>query len=178
MHLDALLRESESAEIASEINIASGFRPFLDTLVHLRVIKPLVNELRHSPTNKEVMYSRLMVLLTEQDDPGYAHPYDPAIAVYLYVLYCVDENLALKVAAQFSADPQLWWSRRLANYIIESRIRNQVKVETQSQSMTRNVVIAAPSSIQGKHQKIVYNTPTTESPIPLSYISDTARMVS
>jgi hypothetical protein len=170
MSLDELLHEVENT--ASDLNIISGFTAFLDVIRHRPDVESLVNALRHSPRNKEVVHGRLTALFEEHGDPGYAHPFDPAIAVYLYVLYQVDQLLAFKVAEQFSRISQLWWSRRLANYIIENTLLNQVKIEAQSQSITYTTRVVSPLNLDNWRQ--VYNTRNAYA----LYHSGIARMVS
>ena len=84
------------------------------------------------------MVDRLFDLLSRNNEPDYLHPYDAALTGYLYVLNAVDQKIALRLALGLSKNHQLWWTRRLAEYIL-SNFHNNANITWKSESMPRVV---------------------------------------
>ncbi len=169
MNIDALVAEVEN--IAPDLNVISGFNAFVDAVSHIPVVELLIDALKHSPTNGEIVLQRLLALSDQGSDGSYAHPNDPAIAVFLYILWQVDHKRAFEVASRFAQTAQLWWSRRLANHIIA--LQNILKIDSRSRSETRTIVMGL-QKLTDQSQAMVYITPTAKAALSLSFKSDSA----
>jgi hypothetical protein len=121
MELKPLLERIESVQFATQVDIASGFRVFQRALEKSEFAQSLARYVQEHPQSKQGVYRRLLELLEMNDQPDYAHPYDPALAGYLYVLNRSDPALADMAARRILQTPQLWWAKRLANHILENR---------------------------------------------------------
>ncbi len=122
MNLNDLFNTIESSEFDANINILSGFNTMLRAMENDDVLKQLVVELSESSDNKRRIFQRLLELLPQNPNPEYAHPRDVALAAYLYVLHQVDRHLAHQAAERIRQIPGLWWARRLAQHILETRV--------------------------------------------------------
>jgi hypothetical protein len=116
--MKALFEQIESAGFAAQVTIASGFRVFRRALADNPGIKALLQHLRETPAHRQVVYERLLGLLDANDQPAYLHPYDPALAWYLYVLSMTDYPLAAEAARQILQTPKLWWANKLADDVL------------------------------------------------------------
>jgi len=66
----------------------------------------------------EAVVERMHKLLTKRIDPNYMHPDDPALAVYLDVLYRLEQPAALRRAWKLcAANPKLYWTHQVAQTI-------------------------------------------------------------
>jgi hypothetical protein len=114
----------ESSEFDANINILSGFNTMLRAMENDETIKKLVDKLHNSPAENRLVFQRLQELLPQNPHPEYAHPYDVALAGYLYALNQVDTNIGNQAANQVLSTPKLWWSRRLARHILQTTVPN------------------------------------------------------
>jgi hypothetical protein len=117
MNLAELLEQIEGRIFDAHLNTASGFGVLLMALERSEVLNELIAELRRQPQSKQIAFQHLTDLLKANDEPEYAHPYDAAIAGYLFALSCTDTKLTCEAIEAVLQTPQLWWSRRLAKYI-------------------------------------------------------------
>lgn len=119
MNLRNVLEQIESVRFAVDLNIASGFRPLLQTVSGHEFIRQLAEKLRQSPENKQEVFMRLHNLLKDNPNPEYAHPHDTAVTGYLYALSLTEPTLAHLACKQVLRTPQLWWARKLARHLLE-----------------------------------------------------------
>ena len=121
MELMPLLKQIESVQFAAQVDIASGFRVFQRALEKNEFVHSLLRYVQEHPQRQQKVYQRLLELLEMNDQPDYAHPYDPALTAYLYVLNAVDSALADSAAQRLLQTPQLWWAKKLASQILQNR---------------------------------------------------------
>jgi len=115
-----LFKHIESVDFTTDFTVISGFKVFQQALDKSDVLRQLINSLKAHPPRKKKMLERLICLLGSSNDPEQLHPYDIAIAVYLYALSKVDIILAFETARKLCEIPNLWWARRLANAVLDS----------------------------------------------------------
>jgi hypothetical protein len=121
MELMALFEQIESVQFSTQVDIASGFRVFQRALGKNDFVQSLVKYLQEHPRHRQDVYQRLVELLGANEQPDYAHPFDPALAGYLHVLNTVDPALADLAAQKILQTPRLWWARKLANHVLQNR---------------------------------------------------------
>jgi hypothetical protein len=119
MNLQSLFEQIEGIEFATGIDILSGFKILLHTLNEDNTLLALTEELEQYPEQKQNVFQRIQLLLEENEQPEFMHPYDAALAGYLHVLSRVDIPLTHKAIEAILQTPQLWWSRRLAQHLQE-----------------------------------------------------------
>ena len=119
MSLQHLFEKIEGIEFATNIDILSGFKIFLKALNADNTLLALVEELEKHPQQKQDVFQRIQFLLGVNEQAEYMHPYDAALAGYLYALSRVDIPLTHKAIEIILQTPQLWWARRLAKHLQE-----------------------------------------------------------
>jgi hypothetical protein len=117
-----LFAEVESQRFAANFRILSGFRVFQLALQADATLAQLSTALAQSPQDAQAVLQRLLDLLKANEQPEYAHPYDAAIAGYLYVISRADPSLTKRAIEGVLATPQLWWARRLAQQLQEGAV--------------------------------------------------------
>jgi hypothetical protein len=117
-----LFEQIESQRFAAYMNLASGFSVFQLALRENEALAQLAVVLVQSPQDAQAVLQRLLDLLKANEQPEYAHPYDAAIAGYLYVISRADPSLAKRAIEGVLATPQLWWARRLAQQLQEGAV--------------------------------------------------------
>lgn len=119
MSLINLFEQIESVRFSIQVDIASSFRIFQRALEENETTQMLIRYLQEHPEYIDNVFQRLLDLLDKNDKPEYAHPYDEALAGYLYVLRMVDPQVALRAANYLTQTPKLWWAKKLADLVIE-----------------------------------------------------------
>jgi hypothetical protein len=119
MTLSDLLEQIESVHFAAQMNIFSGFRSFRRALADHEYVDALMDHLKRHPHDNERVFQRFLDLLDKNERPEFLHPYDPALACYLWVLGETNPRLAYSAVEHALRTPRLWWARRLAQYIVE-----------------------------------------------------------
>lgn len=119
MTLDTLFDQIEGIQFSAFMNVASGFRVFQAMLAEDETEGSLVRHLQKHPEDRRKVFERLTALLDANDQPEYAHPYDAALAGYLYALNMTDPILAIWAARFVLKTPKLWWAKKLAGQILE-----------------------------------------------------------
>lgn len=122
MNLTDFFDNIESRHFAGNLRILSGFKVVLLVLQDDETLKQLVVHLQTAPEHQQVVLQHLLDLLTANDQPQYAHPFDAAIAAYLYALSQVDVELSQRAISAILETPQLWWARRLARQLQPAQI--------------------------------------------------------
>jgi hypothetical protein len=114
MNLNDVFSQIESPVFAARLSVVSGFSRFYDALSTDETAKALGDLLLHMPNDAVILFTRLNDLLTKNREPDFAHPYDVAIAAYLFALARVDQNLTAIAAQKIIHTPRLWWAKRMA----------------------------------------------------------------
>jgi hypothetical protein len=117
--LEDLFQTIESHEFSATVNLASNFRTFLHILGSEQPVQSLARQL-DDPAAREAVYSRVFALLKDQGEEAYEHPWDSALAAYLWLLAEHDRDLAKAAAAKVLEAPRCWWARKMAEQILTS----------------------------------------------------------
>jgi hypothetical protein len=122
MRVHNLFEHIETLEFSLDLSVLSGFKSVLLTLEHDETVQQLVGELQHSSENTQLVFQRILDVLSRYNQPEYVQFSDEALIAYLYVLNQVDSNLAQQAAERIRQTPGLWWARRLAKHILETPV--------------------------------------------------------
>jgi hypothetical protein len=125
MTLASSFEQIESVRFAAIMGTASGFNVFKNILADDDDVKILLQYSQDHPRQTQDVYRRLLMLLDSNDHPEYAHPYDAALAGYLYVLSIVAPDLASLASERIRKTPQLWWTIKLARQVLENARKNK-----------------------------------------------------
>jgi hypothetical protein len=109
----------ESHEFSAIVNLASDFQTFVDILAAEKPVQDLAVEVR-SPEARSAVCERALTLAKDQGDGEHEHPWDSALAVYLWLLADKDASLARKLAATIAEAPRCWWARMMAERILST----------------------------------------------------------
>jgi hypothetical protein len=120
MNLSDILQQIESRNFSANLNVASGLSVVRLGLKNDTIVQQLISDLQQSPDHQREVFQRVLALLKANDQPDYAHPYDAALAAYLYALNQVNADLTQQAIRHILQTPKLWWARRLATHIQES----------------------------------------------------------
>lgn len=112
MPLDnAILREVESAEFAWELGLSGSRARAMRALVRAPRVKALLRAVTGDSDAARVVANRIVTLVRSETDPRYTHPFDAAIAAYLWTLDLLFPDLASALAPFVGRQRQnLWWS--------------------------------------------------------------------
>ncbi len=147
MSLTELLNQVESIDFAVQYTILSGFSIFRRALENDETVQRLIELLHWSNDDMVLVFKRLQYLLNANDQPEYAHPYDPAISAYLYALSVVDHNLSVSAAQQVLLTRQLFWAHWLAKQILETLRTGTMQYQIPSKIQPRMTLISDTRSV-------------------------------
>jgi hypothetical protein len=94
-NLDDLFQTIESHEFSALVNLASSFKTFLGILSAESPMKELAQQM-HRPEVRTAVGERALALVTDVGEGGYEHPWDSALAAYLWLLADADAALATR----------------------------------------------------------------------------------
>jgi hypothetical protein len=114
---EQLFQTIESHEFAATVNLASDFKTFVRILESEKPVQELAREIQ-STKEREAVWARIRTLVQDQGEEGYEHPWDAALAAYLWLLANTDARLANLAAATIAAAPRCWWARNMAEAIL------------------------------------------------------------
>lgn len=108
----------ESLNFIAKVGVASSFRRFDSAVAGQPEASRLLSLMRG---NQELAALRdhLYALLRVAPEPGFAHPHDIAIAVYLRTIDIVDGVEALNISREVMRGTGLWWAVKLAEMLLE-----------------------------------------------------------
>ncbi len=135
MMLKGYFEEIESVKFSAVMNAASGFRNFHNALAEDDTVRAIIFHMRQNPHDSSNVITRFLDLLDKNDNPEFAHPYDAALAGYLYILKDVSPQRALYVARHALKNQQLWWTKKLAEQVQRTVIKD-VSFANESASIT------------------------------------------
>lgn len=120
MKMETYFDQIEGLEFMAYFAVMSGTDAFTLGLAHHPIMIAFINEIENDPTAIQEVQKRLFGLLSVPPNPQYYHPYDIAVAAYLYILSVTNEELAYQALSLILETPQLRWAKRLAKQIIEA----------------------------------------------------------
>ena len=109
----------ESSEFKFQLSVLSGLSSVLVALHRDEVVQRLIEHLRAAPETGIRVLERVKVLAGRNPMPEYMHPYDEALAAYLYALSKTDIDLTHQAADLIAQGSGLWWAKRMASYLVE-----------------------------------------------------------
>ena len=115
--LEQLFRVIESHEFSAAANVASNFKTFIRALRSDSTVEQLGALLRDAPARVKVC-DRALALADDTGEEGYEHPWDTALATYLWLLAGQDAALASVAAAKIVAAPRCWWAKKMAEVVL------------------------------------------------------------
>ena len=119
MNLSEILEAIDGPGFDALLNAASGFAVLRLALEEHEVVQALILLLKQEPPSQGLVFEHLLALLPQNDQPEYAHPYDAALAGYLYALSQSDSPFTRQAIEAIWSTPRLWWSARLAQHLQE-----------------------------------------------------------
>lgn len=122
MNLPTIFEQIEGIKFQANLAVASGVRLFQLGLQTHETIRLLVSELKAAPQDRMLVYEHVLELLKCDSNPGYLNRCDIPIAAYLYVLSCVDQELAHAAARAVLKADSLKWAIRIADQVLETAI--------------------------------------------------------
>ena len=111
-----LFKPIESHEFAAVVNLASDLRTFIRAIGSDPSVQALAGELSVGGVRTAV-YDRILALVNDMGEEGYEHPWDSALAAYLWLLANKDAARAKAAALRISEAPQCWWAAKVAKEI-------------------------------------------------------------
>lgn len=113
----------ESPEADVRANLAVDEAHFRSIVTRLGAYKRLVAAILNVPAAARAVARRVRVLASQQCDPGYAHPSDTALGIYLMALEVHYQELARASARDVLHASECWWGRRIAQGIADGTVR-------------------------------------------------------
>lgn len=137
--LHDLINVIESVKFDTNMSVFSGFNSFHRALAGDQTIQQLRQLLMDSPNTNEQLLNHLTSLLEMDSDLRYEHPFDIAIASYLFVL---SNNVgAVGVAKRILSIPNLVWAKRLAEIVLANQTATtETEVKIKEASKYRSVL--------------------------------------
>jgi hypothetical protein len=117
--VDELFRTIESHDFSAIVNLASDFRTFLRILAAEKPVQDLAQQMR-DPGGCEAVSQRILALAKDQGEEGLEHPWDSALAAYLWILANHGTQRAKVVAATISETPRCWWAAKVAAQVLSA----------------------------------------------------------
>ncbi len=116
--MNELFELIEEDRFMARLTIASSIRTFLRAAQRESFVRRLAR-MAGETAGKE-LFERIVHLMARLFDTAYRSPYDPAVAVYLWVLASVNEPLARACAAEVDGLQQgCWvWTAQMATMIL------------------------------------------------------------
>lgn len=152
--LHDLINVIESVKFDANMSVFSGFNSFHRAVGGDQTIQGLSQLLIDFPTASEQLSERLVSLLERDVQPEYEHPYDIAIASYLFALSASSNNvMTIEAAKKILATSNLIWAKRLAEIVLANQtasIESEVKVMEASKysfAGSNNLVVISSSQV-------------------------------
>jgi hypothetical protein len=115
--IEDLFKVIESHEFAAIMNLASDLKTFVRALGADASVQALAREMSVAGARAAV-HDRILALVKDVGEEGYEHPWDSALAAYLWLLAERDAAQAKASALRISETPQCWWAAKVAEKII------------------------------------------------------------
>lgn len=119
MELAPLFDDLESQRFERGLNKTSGLPVYLMQLEDSQSVQALIAAAGQDAAAHQQIYDRLIERQEGSDDTFHAQQYDSILSAYLYVLSQLDQTRARQAAQTFLEIPALYWSRLLAEHILE-----------------------------------------------------------
>jgi hypothetical protein len=117
--VESLFKTLESPEFAAIVNLASDWKTFARILGSEKSAQDLAGEMSDASVRGAVC-ARIFALVADHGEEGFEHPWDSALAAYLWLLAAKDEPLARSAAAKIAEAPRCWWARKAAEGVLST----------------------------------------------------------
>lgn len=117
-NLDVVIDEIKSLAFDVRLNMASGFRLFLEAASEEQAVQELLSVLRESSEAGEEVLGQLNDLASLNVDSRYQNPHDTALTVLLWLIYFAAPKYQAYAAGLVLRAPQCWYAERLARSIL------------------------------------------------------------
>ncbi|MBI3825829.1 MAG: hypothetical protein HY294_07530 [Candidatus Rokubacteria bacterium] len=132
MSANEAMIEIESSVFAARMNLASDLWVFVRAARDERAVSDLLGHLRTRETLEEV-FQRILELARTAPDVRYRHPFDTALAIYMWLVEQTDRAVAGVAAEAILGVPQTFWARQFATPIVAgSRIKTSATTQDQN----------------------------------------------
>lgn len=109
--------EIESPEYAARVNLASDYGTFLKGVTLERTTPELALQLRDQGIGLRLV-GRVVRMASQKVDHRYEHPYDAAMAAYVWLLAGTQPSLARIAANAAICVARSWWANRVAETVL------------------------------------------------------------
>jgi hypothetical protein len=117
--VEALFSAIESQEFAAVANLASDLKTFVRILRSEKAVGELAAQMGDISVAAAVA-QRMAALALDAGDDAQEHPWDSALAAYLWLLAGSDPTRAKAAAGQLAAAPRCWWAAKLAEQVLSA----------------------------------------------------------
>lgn len=123
----------ESSELFARSALSNNEETFLRSIRSIDDVLLFKDEISANPDLAGHITSRIDMLIDMKMDPKSLHPYDHAIAVYLYILSdsTIDEFHQAWGKVKEKKLTNLWWAYGIGSYLYRGALKTQI-VETES----------------------------------------------
>jgi hypothetical protein len=133
--IEELFKILESHEFSAMVNLASDFRTFIRILGAQSAVQSLCEEMRN-PDVRTAVHERALSLVQDEGEAGYEHPWDSALAAYLWLLCSTDAELATILAGKIAPSRGCWWARKMADEWLSSERNGPMPPVAQEEGFT------------------------------------------
>lgn len=109
--------EIESPEYAARVNLASDYNTFVKGVMLERTTPELAGQLRDQGVGLKLV-GRVVRMASQKVDHRYEHPYDAAMAAYVWLLAGTQPALARIAANAAICVARSWWANRVAETVL------------------------------------------------------------
>lgn len=103
----------EGSDFRFNVNAASGFKMFKKLLKQQESFQ-MLEAFASTKSGCSTIEGRIQYLLELEIDPKYEHPYDTAIATYLFALQRAEYSSIRDLANEIFSLDCFWWARHIA----------------------------------------------------------------
>ena len=122
-NLTKIFDEIESNQFSAELNLASGYKMFLDIMnknATFNLLCSMVSGTGLFNGGCDAILERIKEIVNADFDKKYENPYDVALATYVLVLLKVDRKSGICAAQLISDEHQTWWANQVIQRLYDS----------------------------------------------------------
>ncbi len=142
----SLRNQIESHEFSARVNVASSDTVFARALAAERAVQDLLRASQGNDEHAKEILARIWKLSSLVVDSKFEHPFDSALAAYLWVLSWTHPQLASVAASAVLEAANCWWARRVAERLAEAQ-EKQTPYSTGSSPVLSWERASAPSQL-------------------------------
>jgi len=133
--LSSLFSEIESAEFFTNTLHFNNVNHLIAFLERNPDIRNLIDIITMDLSNYDLLFGRMKMLWAYECDQNVLHPYDLAIAIYLYALYR-SFNEKVQEALEYIYENKLknlWWTYHIYNFIVKNLVNTSSSICSSTQ---------------------------------------------